>query len=126
MIHKQRSSKSLAEIDQALRDAAARHKFGVIAVHDLRQTMKNKGVDLDRACLVYEVCNPVQAKRVLDADGSLSAALPCRISVYETPEGVELATILPTAMMAMFEKPDLTAVAGEVETVVRDMMTAAA
>lgn len=126
MIQKQRSSKSLAEIDQCLRESAARHQFGVIAVHDLQQTMRNKGVDMARPCLVYEVCNPHQAKKVLEADGALSAALPCRISVYETPVGNYLATILPTAMMRMFEAPELDPVAREVENVVLAMMEDAA
>ena len=126
MIHKQSSSKPISEIDAGLRESAVRHKFGIIAVHDLQQTLKNKGVDLAHPCFVYEVCNPQQAKKVLDSDGALSAALPCRISVYATPAGTVLATILPTALIRMFEKPELTAVAEEVERVVVAMMREAA
>lgn len=127
MIHKLDSSKSLEQIDAALRESAARHQFGVVAVHDLRQTMRNKGVDFKPAVMVYEVCNPHQAKKVLESDGSISSALPCRISVYETPQGkTQLATILPTAMLGMFNRPDLSAVAGEVEDVVLAMMRDAA
>ena len=72
MIYKQASAKSLEAIDTAIRQSAANHKFGIIAVHDLQQTLKNKGVGLDHPCLVYEVCNPQQAKKVLDSDGALS------------------------------------------------------
>lgn len=122
MIHRQTSSKTFEQIDAALRESAARHKFGVVAVHDLRQTMRNKGVDFGPAVVVYEVCNPHQAKKVLESDGAISSALPCRISVYESPEGPQLATILPTAMLGMFGRPDLEAVAGEVEEVVLAMM----
>lgn len=122
MIHRQTSSKTFEQIDAALRESAARHKFGVVAVHDLRQTMRNKGVDFGPAVMVYEVCNPQQAKKVLESDGAISSALPCRISVYESAEGTQLATILPTAMLGMFGRPDLEAVAGEVEEVVLAMM----
>lgn len=122
MIHDQRSTRSIPEIDQALRDSAARHQFGILAVHDLQQTMKSKGVELSIPCLVYEVCNPRQAKKVLEADGALSAALPCRISVYQAADGMHLATILPTAMMGMFDAPGLQAVASEVEEVVLAMI----
>lgn len=123
MVHKQVSTKSLEQIDAALRDSAARHKFGVVHVHDLRQTMRNKGVEFGPACIVYEVCNPHQAKKVLEADGSISSALPCRISVYETPQGTtEIATILPTAMLGIYGKPELTETAREVEEVVLQMM----
>jgi len=48
----------------------------------LRDTLKKKGVDLEMDCRIYEVCSPLQAKRVLEADAAVSAALPCRISVY--------------------------------------------
>jgi len=122
MIFQLRSGKTISEIDEALRESAARHKFGVIAVHDLQQTMNNKGVDLATACLVYEVCNPQKAKAVLEADGALSAALPCRISVYEAADGMHLATILPTALMKMFDSAALEPVAREVEEVVMAMM----
>lgn len=123
MIYQQDSQKSFAEIDQSLRESAARHKFGVIAVHDLQEMLRNKGVELERAAVVYEVCNPQQAKRVLDSDGAMSAALPCRISVFDSPEGVRrLVTILPTAMMGMFGKGDTAAVAKDVEDVVLSMI----
>jgi uncharacterized protein (DUF302 family) len=122
VIHRQVSTKSISAIDTRLRESAARHKFGIIAVHDLQQTLKSKGVDLAHPCLVYEVCNPLQAKKVLDSDGALSAALPCRISVHEGPEGTVLATILPTAMMGMFNVPGLYKVAQEVEDVILAIM----
>ena len=85
MLYQIKSSKSLNEIERGLRESAVRHQFGVIAVHDLQETLKKKGVDLTMECRIYEVCNPVQAKKVLDADGAISTALPCRI-----PYGLEL------------------------------------
>lgn len=127
MIHKQDSAKTFEQIDTDLRESAAKHQFGVVAVHDLRQTMRNKGVEFSPAVMVYEVCNPHQAKKVLESDGSISSALPCRISVYETPQGTtQLATILPTAMLGMFGRQDLAEVAGEVEKVVLAIMNDAA
>ncbi|MCC6362331.1 MAG: DUF302 domain-containing protein [Bryobacterales bacterium] len=120
------SGKSLEQIDAALRDSAARHKFGIITVHDLQATMKNKGVEFSKACMVYEVCNPHQAKKVLESNGAVSTALPCRISVYEVPGGYHIATLLPTALMKMFGNPELEPVAKEVEDVVTEMIRDAA
>lgn len=114
------------EIQKELESSAARNKFGVIAVHDLQQIMRKKDVELAMECRVFEVCNPHQAKKVLDADGILSTALPCRISVYGSPGNYHLATMLPTAMMAAFHKPEITAVAKEVEDVMVIMMKDAA
>jgi uncharacterized protein (DUF302 family) len=120
------SHKSLEQIGLGLQEAAARHKFGVIAVHNLKETMAKKGVEFDGECMIYEVCNPFQAKKVLEANGAVSTALPCRISVYKAKAGYRLATILPTAMMKMFENPELAPIAREVEDVIVAMMKEAA
>jgi uncharacterized protein (DUF302 family) len=116
VIYQKHSAKSLDEIDLALRDAAARHKFGVLAVHDLRQTMKNKGVEFRTEVRVYEVCNPHHAKAVLGEGIAVSTALPCRISVYGSGDGAEIATLLPTQLMKMFgSSPVMESTAQEVE-----------
>ena len=121
------SSKSLEEIERGLQESAARHQFGVIAIHDLQETLKKKGVDLAMECRIYEVCNPVQAKKVLDADGAISTALPCRISVYGgSGKGYTLATMRPTEMMKAFGNPAIEPVAREVEEVILQMMQDAA
>jgi len=122
MIFEVTSTKTLDEIGQDLQDSAARHKFGIITVHDLKETMKKKGVEFAGECMIYEVCNPHQAKKVLEANGAVSTALPCRISVYRSGDRYKLATILPTAMMQMFDNPELEPVAREVEEVVTAMM----
>ena len=126
MLYQIRSTKPLDEIARGLQDSAARHQFSVIAVHDLREAMKNKGVELAMECRIYEVCNPLQAKKVLEADGALSTALPCRISVYGSPGNYTLATMLPTEMMKAFGKPEIEPVAREVEAVIVQMMKDAA
>lgn len=115
MIYRATSNKTLDEIGSALEAAASRHKFGVLTVHDLKQTMQKKGVELGMDCRIFEVCNPVQAKKVLDSDGAVSTALPCRISVYGSPGHYTVATMLPTVMMKAFENPAMEPVAEEVE-----------
>jgi uncharacterized protein (DUF302 family) len=127
MLHVVESRKPLDRVAQDLEAAVARHKFGVLGVHDLKATMAKKGVAFDRECRIYEVCNPQQAKRVLEANLEISTALPCRISVYEEGARTRLATIKPTAMIALYPNPELRGVAEDVEaTVVRIMDEAAA
>lgn len=126
MLYTIKSHKPMAEIQRGLEDSAARHKFGILAVHNLRETMKKKGVEFATDCWIYEVCNPVQAKKVLEANGAVSTALPCRISVYGTEGDYTLATILPTALMKMFGSVELEPVAQEVETIIKAMMQDAA
>ncbi len=118
MLFKLPTTRPLEEIERALQESAARNRFGVIAIHDLRETMKKKGVDLAMECRIYEVCNPQQAKKALEADGSISTALPCRISLYGNPGDYTLATMLPAEMMKAFSHPEIEAVGREVQDVV--------
>jgi len=126
MLYRVESAKSLSQVTRNLEAAAQRHKFGVMAVHNLKDKLKEKGVDFDRDCLIYEVCNPHQAKKVLEANAEISTALPCRISVYQEGASVVLATIRPTAMIELFGTPELEAVALEVEETITKIMDEAA
>ena len=126
MLFELKSRKSLEAIGKGLEEAAARHQFGVIAVHDLKATMAKKGIDYSGDCMVYEVCNPHQAKKVLEANGAISVALPCRISGYREGEEYRIATLLPTALLGLFQSPELDPVAKEVEQVIVAMMREAA
>lgn len=127
MLFVKTTSLSVEEAGSALEDAAARHGFGVLAVHDLQATMAKKGVDFPLACRIYEVCNPHQAKKVLVSNMQVSTALPCRISVYQNKEGAtEIATILPTVMIDLYGTDDLKDVAEEVEQKIKAIINDAA
>ncbi len=126
MLYRVESKRDISEVARGLEEAAQKHRFGVLMVHDLKAKMKEKGVDFERDCLIFEVCNPHQAKKVLEANAEISTALPCRISVYGEGSGVTLATVRPTALIEMFGTPELRAVAEEVEETILKMMNEAA
>jgi len=73
-------------------------------------------VEFTSECLVFEVCQPHQAKKVLDQDMSVSTVLPCRISLYEEGGKTILATLRPTTMLAMFNVPQRKAWLGKWRT----------
>jgi len=120
------SQKSLEHVARDLEEAVVRHGFGVLGVHDLRAKLTQKGVPFDRECRVFEVCNPQQAQKVLAANLELSTALPCRISVYPEGARTRLATIKPTALIALYGTSELRAVAEDVEQTLHSIMTDAA
>lgn len=110
------SEKPLARLKEDVAKACAAHQFGVLAVHDLREKMKEKGVQYEGECLIFEVCNPQKAKEALEAEPEISTALPCRISVYRGKDGkTRLSTIRPTALVALYEAGGLKGLAEEVE-----------
>ena len=126
LLHIVESRKSLDQVAKDLEEAVARHKFGVLGVHDLRATMAKKGVEFARECRIFEVCNPHQAKKVLEANLEISTALPCRISVYEEGPVVKLATLRPTSLLDLYGTPGLQGVAREVEASLVAIMAEAA
>ena len=126
MLHVVQSRKPLDRVAKDLEAAVARHKFGVLGMHDLRAKMAEKGVSLDHECRIFEVCNPTQAKKVLDTNLEISTALPCRISVYEEGGVTKLATIKPSALIDLYATPGLKDVAREVEATLEAIMGEAA
>jgi len=126
MLVKMSANKTVSEAAAALQAAVQANHFGVMQVHNLKETMEKKGVEFARECLIFEVCQPQQAKKVLDQNMSVSTALPCRISIYEEDGKAVLATLKPTTLLAMFNTPQLEGVAREVEdTIVKIMKEAA-
>lgn len=126
MILEVKSKKSLDDTCLDLEKAVADHGFNVMAVHDLKKSMDKHGVDFERECRIFEICNARKAREVLYGDMRISTALPCRISVFEAGGGATLATLRPTAMLAQFDVPQLQGVAQEVEKTIEKIMRTAA
>ena len=120
------TDKTVSEAATALQAAVEANHFGVMQVHNLKETMTKKGVQFAPECLIFEVCQPQQAKKVLDQNMSVSTALPCRISIYEEGGKTILATLKPTTLLAMFNTPQLKGVAQEVENTIVKIMKEAA
>ena len=126
MLVKFSTDKTVSVAAAALQAAVQANHFGVMQVHNLKETMAKKGVDFARECLIFEVCQPQQAKKVLEQNMSVSTALPCRISIYEEGGKTILATLRPTTLLAMFNAPQLEGVAQEVEDKIVKIMKEAA
>ena len=121
------SLKSFGDACVDLEHAVAAHGFGVLAVHDLAETLRSKGLSFPQRCRVFEVCNPQQAAKVLAADMSLNMALPCRISVYTEAGQTRIGMIRPEPMLSMLSQdPELLAVAKQVEASTTEIIQAAA
>lgn len=94
------TAKSFDQASADLEVAVKRHGFGVLHVHDLGATLRSKGIAFDEHCKVFEVCNPVQAAKVLSTDMRLNMALPCRISVFTDGGKTRIGLIKPGQVLA--------------------------
>ena len=121
------TTKSFAQASTDLQDAIVAQGFGVLAVHDLGQTLRSKGIEFTEDCRIYDVCNPGQAARVLTNHMTLSMVLPCRISVFTEVGQTRIGMIRPERMLqTLCSDPDVVEVAQEVESVTRAIIEAAA
>ncbi|NQV70180.1 MAG: DUF302 domain-containing protein [Pseudohongiella sp.] len=117
------SEKTFEQASQDLDAAVKRHGFGVLHVHDLGGTLRSKGIDFSEQCKIFEVCNPIQAAKVLASDMRLNMALPCRISVYTEAGTTKIGLIKPAQMLSsLSEDKRLAEVAAEVENKVIQMV----
>lgn len=117
------SAKSFEQASADLEAAVKRHNFGVMHIHDIGNTLRSKGQDFPHQCRVFEVCNPLQASRVMAIDLRLNMALPCRISVYSENGQTRIGMIPPAAILASLSSdPALQGIAAEVEASLMTMI----
>lgn len=75
MLVKLSTDKTVSEAAVALQTPVEANHFGVMQVHNLKKSMTKKGAEFARECLIFEVCQPQQAKRVLNENMNVSTAL---------------------------------------------------
>jgi uncharacterized protein (DUF302 family) len=109
------TDKSYADAVQAVVDAAAAHNFRVQFVHDVQETLHEKGFDREPVTII-EMCNAKYASEVLARDIKVGLMLPCPVMVYEQSGAVAISTMRPTLIGAFFPEAQLERIAAEVES----------
>lgn len=110
----------------ALERAIAEHRFGILHVHDVRQTLASKGIPFDHPVRIFDVCNPQRAKQALEANAVVAAALPCAIAVFTEGGRTKFAFVRPTVMLGLFGILELRSLAADVERSIRAIVESAA
>ena len=117
---------TVKSVEQAALDfqaAVERHKYGVLHIHNLQETLKKKGIDFPNACQIFEICNPQKAKDVLMLDMDLNMTLPCRVSVYTDQGKTKIGMIPPNVMLkSLSDSADLAEIAQGVENDIMAMI----
>ncbi len=117
------TNKAFGQAADDLDAAVKRNGFGVLHIHDLGNTLRSKGMPFAEECRIFEVCNPVQAAKVLSTDMRLNMALPCRISVFTENGATRIGVIKPAAMLAsLSDEPALAQIAQQVEEKIIQMV----
>lgn len=109
------TNKTVDEAVQAVEASLKNHKFGVVWTMDIPAKLQEKGVEFDKPFKILEVCNPVEAKRVLTQNSLVGYFLPCKVVVYEDNGSTKIGMPKPTILMDVVNDPALKEIAASIE-----------
>lgn len=109
-------------VDTRTRTALANHGFGVLTEIDVQATMKKKIKKDMPPYRILGACNPTLAWEAIGLEPRVGAMLPCNVILREIPGGVEVSAVDPQASMAGIDNAELIAVAGQVRTMLQDVV----
>jgi uncharacterized protein (DUF302 family) len=112
--------------DQAIQhvtEALAGKGFGVLTTIDVRATLKKKLNIEFRPYTILGACNPQFAHKALQSEDKIGTMLPCNVVVQEAGAGeVEVSAVDPVASMAAIDNPKLEPIAGEVRSLLMQVV----
>ena len=109
------TEKGIDEAIKVLEQSLKKHKFGVLWTMNIPEKLQEKGVEFSQPYRVLEVCNPVEANRVLSRNSLVGYFLPCKVVVYEENGKTKIGLPKPTALMGVINDPELKEIARGVE-----------
>jgi len=114
---------SFEDVTERTRKALAGHGFGVLTEIDVAATMKKK-LDKDMpSYLILGACNPSMAYQAIGIEPRIGAMLPCNVIIRDTGNGdVSVSAVDPVASMQAVANDKLTSVAGEVRTMLENVV----
>ncbi|MCT8139317.1 DUF302 domain-containing protein [Anaerobacillus sp. CMMVII] len=76
------TTNSINETIKSLEKNLAEEQFGILWKFDVKAKLLEKGLNFEDEYQVLEVCNPVEAERVLSQNKMIGYFLPCKIVVF--------------------------------------------
>ena len=116
--YKVATNKGFQKSLEDLKSSLANHNFGVLWELSFKDKLAEKGLEFNKNFTILEVCNPKQAKEVLEQNIEVGFFLPCKMVVYEDNDTVYLGMPKPTKLIDMIDN-DLSPIAEEVENTLK-------
>ena len=120
--------KTNKDFDLAIEDLKknlSKYNFGVLWELNFKEKLKEKGLDFAKNFKILEVCNPQQAKEVLEKNIEVGYFLPCKMVVYEDNDSVYIGMIKPTQLIGLMDDHELSYIAAEIEKVLKSAIDGA-
>jgi uncharacterized protein (DUF302 family) len=118
------SDKPFEEVVANIESQTAAHQFRVLAVHDVQQTLAEKGLHR-KPLKIIEVCNATFAHEALSRDVSVAMFMPCKFTVYENDRDETVVSLArPRMISELMPGAGLKDLATEVEETLKKVMAA--
>jgi uncharacterized protein (DUF302 family) len=82
---------------------------------DIKEKLQEKGLEFSKEFKVLEVCNPVEAQRILNQNEMAGYFLPCKIVVYESEGKTKIGMPKPTALISLLNDEKMKLFAKDIE-----------
>ena len=114
IFYEKQTDKSLQDAIDALEKNLKTDGFGVLWQVNFKDKLKEKGLEFKDDFVVLEVCNPKQAKEVLEFNIHIGYVLPCKMVVRSEEGKTYIGMTSPEVLIGLFDSPELLEVAKKV------------
>ncbi|WP_096188051.1 DUF302 domain-containing protein [Evansella halocellulosilytica] len=109
------TDKSPQEAIHSLEESLQEEGFSILWSFNVKDKLDEKGLGLDEPFHILEVCNPNDAKQVLEFSKLAGYFLPCKIVVYVDNGLTHIGMPQPTSLMDFIDDSHVRQVANDVE-----------
>ena len=113
--YKVKTEKSYGEALEALKVSLNARSFGVLWELDFEETLKSKGLEFEGNFKILEVCNPKQAKEILETNMEAGLFLPCKMAIFEAEGQMFIGLVSPKELMGVFKDDKLSEIGSRIE-----------
>ena len=108
-------SMNVKDAVSAVEASLKEESFGVLWNLDLAAKLQDKGLDFNEEVVALEVCNPHEAKKVLEESMLVSYFLPCKVTVYTEKGTTKIGMAKPSKLIEMVDNDELKRLALDIE-----------
>lgn len=110
-----KTDKPFEKAVEDLKESLGKKSFGVLWELNFKDKLKEKELEFDKNFKILEVCNPKQAKEILDINTEAGYFLPCKMVVYEDNNSVFIGMTKPTSLIETIDDNKVTSIATDIE-----------
>ena len=124
LVYEKSTNKSLSEAISSLESNLKESGFGILWQLNFKDKLQEKGLEFKDDFVILEVCNPNQAKEVLEENIQIGYVLPCKMVVRREGDKTYIGMTSPEVLIGLFEGSDLKEVAKKVEESLKNSIEA--